>query len=61
MGLGQDVRDLMHKSGRATLVDYRLAWARTYSKKYGLVDNSETGVWFLTADGAKRHTVTRGR
>lgn len=32
-----------------TEVEYRLAWARTYLKKNGLVDNSERGVWALTA------------
>ncbi len=28
-------------------VDYRLAWARTYLKKYGLIDNSSRGIWAL--------------
>ncbi|HMR17678.1 MAG TPA: restriction endonuclease [Sphingobacterium sp.] len=28
-------------------VDYRLAWARTYLKKYGLIENSSRGVWAL--------------
>jgi restriction system protein len=28
-------------------IDYRLAWARTYLKKFNLVDNSERGVWNL--------------
>ena len=28
---------------------YRLAWARTYLKKYGLLENSKRGVWALTA------------
>ena len=32
-----------------TEVEYRLAWARTYLKKYGLIDNSDRGVWALTA------------
>jgi restriction system protein len=32
-----------------TKVEYRLAWARTYLKKYGLLDNSERGVWTLTS------------
>jgi restriction system protein len=32
-----------------TEVWYRLAWARTYLKKYGLLDNSKRGVWTLTA------------
>ena len=27
-----------------TEVEYRLAWARTYLKKYGLLDNSERGI-----------------
>lgn len=31
-------------------VAYRLAWARTYLKKFGLLENSERGVWSLTAD-----------
>lgn len=30
---------------------YRLAWSRTYLKKYGLIDNSKRGVWALTAKG----------
>jgi restriction system protein len=32
-----------------TEVWYRLAWARTYLKKYGLLENSKRGVWTLTA------------
>ncbi len=32
-----------------TEVQYRLAWARTYLKKYGLLENSTRGVWALTA------------
>lgn len=35
------------KSGQ-TEVEYRLAWARTYLKKFGLIDNSERGVWAFT-------------
>jgi restriction system protein len=31
-----------------TEMEYRLAWARTYLKKYGLLDNSARGVWALT-------------
>src|ERR1700730_7620266 len=36
------------KSNR-TEVAYRLAWARTYLKKYGLLENSSRGIWSLTA------------
>lgn len=38
------------KSNRTEL-DYRLAWARTYLKKYGLLENSSRGIWSLTAKG----------
>jgi restriction system protein len=31
-----------------TEVGYRLAWARTYLKKFGLLENSSRGVWALT-------------
>jgi restriction system protein len=30
-----------------TEVAYRLAWARTYMKKYGLLENSTRGIWSL--------------
>lgn len=35
------------KSNRTEVV-YRLAWARTYLKKYGYIENSSRGVWALT-------------
>ena len=31
-----------------TEVAYRLAWARTYLRKYGFLENSSRGVWTLT-------------
>lgn len=35
------------ENGIISKVDYRLAWARTYLKKYGLLDNSSRGIWSL--------------
>jgi restriction system protein len=35
------------KAGNQTEMHYRLAWARTYLKKYGAVTNSSRGVWSL--------------
>jgi restriction system protein len=35
-----------------TELAYRLAWARTYLKKYGLITNSTRGVWAITPKGA---------
>ena len=36
---------------RMTVLQYRLAWTRSYLKAYGLLDNSERGVWVLTPKG----------
>ncbi len=35
-----------------TELGYRLAWACTYLKKYGLITNSARGVWALTPKGS---------
>jgi restriction system protein len=37
------------EKGAQTEVAYRLAWARTYLKKYGLLENSSRGIWSLNA------------
>lgn len=43
-----DVLSVPHdQNGLQSEVDYRLAWARTYLKKYGLIENSARGVWAL--------------
>ena len=43
--------------GGQTEVEYRLAWSRTYLKKYGLLENSSRGVWALTARGRQTPKV----
>jgi restriction system protein len=40
----------IHKGNR-TKFSYNLAWARTYLKKYGVLDNSERGIWSITNKG----------
>lgn len=37
------------ETGNATEIEYRLAWARTYLKRYGVLENSARGVWAITA------------
>jgi len=39
------------EKGSQTEVEYRLAWARTYLKKYGVLENSSRGVWALPPKG----------
>jgi restriction system protein len=43
--------------GSQTEVEYRLAWTRTYLKKYGLLENSSRGVWALTPEGRQASRV----
>jgi restriction system protein len=53
MGLSDSQLEVIHNPDRSsqTEVEYRLHWARTFLKKYGLIDNSSRGVWSLTAKG----------
>lgn len=39
---------VLHGSGPQTEIAYRLAWARTYLKGMGLLENSKRGVWTLS-------------
>jgi restriction system protein len=50
--LPTDIVDIMHNF-TMTEVEYRLAWARTYLKNFGAIENSKHRVWSLTAKGAK--------
>lgn len=52
-----DVADL-HR-GNTTKLSYRLAWARTYLKRFGLLDNSARGVWSLTQKGLQTKSVNK--
>lgn len=42
---------------RMTELQYRLTWTRHYLKAYGLLDNSERGIWVLTAKGKEIDSV----
>jgi restriction system protein len=43
--------------GSTTKLSYRLAWARNYLKRFGLLENSSRGVWTLSAEGRKKFPV----
>lgn len=51
MELSEDQQAVLHGDGPGSEVAYRLAWARTYLKKMGLMTNSSRGVWSLTDKG----------
>lgn len=58
LDLPEDVVSIPHDPVRSgqTELEYRLAWARTYLKQYGVLDNSERGVWVIVPD---KKDVTR--
>lgn len=44
----EDVLQIPHSdSDTRKEVDYRLAWSKTYLKKFGLLENSSRGIWAL--------------
>ena len=59
VGLTNEQLEILHNAERGgqTEVEYRLAWSRTYLKKYGILENSNRGVWALTAKGRQLEKV----
>lgn len=46
--ISEEVLQVLHgESDTRTEIDYRLAWSRTYLKKFGLLENSSRGIWAL--------------
>ncbi len=54
-GFTAEQLDVLHdpEKGGQTEIEYRLAWARTYLKKYDILENSSRGVWALTPKGVQ--------
>ena len=54
MGLPEEIFTIpQSETDTRSVVEYRVAWARTYLKKYGLIENSSRAVWALTPKGVK--------
>jgi len=58
LNISESDLSLIHKGNR-TKLSYNLAWARTYLKKYGLLDNTTRGVWILTSKGQTTKSVEK--
>jgi restriction system protein len=56
MKLTDDQLAVIHDAerGNQTEAAYRMAWARTYLKKVGVLTNSQRGVWALTSLGREQ-------
>lgn len=48
--ISEKISSVPHSPDKSNMTEvaYRLAWARTYLKKYGFLENSSRGVWALT-------------
>ncbi len=47
--ISDEILQISHgEDGTVSEVDYRLAWSRTYLKKFGLLENSSRGIWALS-------------
>jgi restriction system protein len=59
VGLSDEQLEILHNpdKGGQTEFEYRLAWARTYLKKYDVLENSSRGVWALTSKGRQLDKV----
>lgn len=59
MNLPNEQLEILHNpdKGGITQFEYRMMWARTYLKKFGLIDNSVRGVWALTPEGSNTEQV----
>lgn len=47
----EDQMAVLHKEGPRSEIEYRLAWARSYLKGMGALDNPQRGVWVTTDQG----------
>lgn len=50
-GFDDAQQGVLHGDGPQTEIEYRLAWARTYLKGMGLLENSSRGVWSVIEKG----------
>ncbi len=50
-GFSEEQQAILHNDGPRNKIEYRLAWARTYLKGMGALENSERGVWAVTESG----------
>lgn len=51
----EEINDIHRDS--TTKLNYRLRWARNYLKRYGILENSQRGIWALTENGKKVNKV----
>ena len=58
LSLSDDEVEDIHR-GNTTKLSYRLAWARNYLKRLGLIENSSRAVWALTPEGVQTKEINK--
>lgn len=60
LNLPGDVIDIAHKgSSSITELSYQAAWARTYLRNYGVIENSTRAVWSIKPDFVQAESLDR--
>ena len=54
LNLPEEITEELRPDGRQTVLDYRIAWARTHLKAQGLLENPQRAMWALTEAGAQK-------
>ncbi|CAN5351568.1 restriction endonuclease [soil metagenome] len=52
-GFSNEQLAVLHREGPSSEINYRMAWARTYLKAVGALENSTRGVWAITEEGRR--------
>lgn len=58
LSLSKPDLEAVHR-GTVSQFSYRLAWARNYLKRAGLIENSSRGVWSLTPEGTQKKSIDK--
>lgn len=51
--ISEETASIAHSDHRQSKLSYNLAWAKTYLKKVGAIENSARGVWSMTDAGER--------
>lgn len=51
--ISEETASIAHSDNRQSKLSYNMAWAKTYLKKVGAIENSARGVWSMTDAGER--------
>ena len=54
LNLPEEISEELRPNGRETVLDHRIAWARTHLKAQGLLENPQRAIWALTEAGTQQ-------